>query len=151
METLQTLEVCEVEKMIKSVSESDLQGILGSFRAPIRFAFGYGSGIFPQKGYSSDDKVQLDLIFGVTHPEHWHSLNLRQNRHHYSALGSLGEWTVSEIQKNFGAHLYYNTNVKINGLNVKYGVIAMDQLLKDMNEWETLYISGRMHKPVSFG
>jgi translocator assembly and maintenance protein 41 len=74
---------------------------------------------------------------------------MRQNRSHYSSLASLGEWTVSKVQKNFGAFIYYNTLVKINGLNVKYGVISMDQLLKDMNEWETLYVAGRMHKPVS--
>ena len=129
---------------------ADLESILGSFKAPIRFAFGYGSGVYSQKGYTSKDNVQIDLIFGVTHTEHWHSLNIRQNRHHYSALANLGEWTVSGIQKNFGAHLYYNPLVKINGLNVKYGVIAMDQLLKDMNEWETLYVAGRMHKPVIY-
>jgi translocator assembly and maintenance protein 41 len=133
---------------MKKITVADLEGILGSFRAPIRFAFGYGSGVYQQ--LDNNDNVQIDLIFGVTHPEHWHSLNLRQNRHHYSAMGSLGEWTVSKAQKSFGAYLYYNTNVKINGFDVKYGVIAMDQLLKDMNEWETLYISGRMHKPVSF-
>lgn len=136
--------------MKKTVTATDLELILGSFKAPIRFAFGYGSGVYPQQGYSDHDKPLVDLIFGVTHTEHWHSLNLRHNRHHYSALGSMGEWTVSGIQKNFGAKIYYNTFVKINGFDVKYGVIAMDQLLKDMIEWETLYIAGRMHKPVCF-
>lgn len=31
---------------------------------------------------------------------------------------------------------------------IKYGVITVDQLCKDLIEWETLYCSGRMHKPV---
>lgn len=32
---------------------------------------------------------------------------------------------------------------------IKYGVVTMDHLCKDLIEWQTLYLSGRMHKPVS--
>ena len=32
---------------------------------------------------------------------------------------------------------------------IKYGVVTMDDLCKDLIEWQTLYLSGRMHKPVS--
>ena len=32
---------------------------------------------------------------------------------------------------------------------IKYGVVTMDSLCKDLIEWNTLYLSGRMHKPVS--
>jgi translocator assembly and maintenance protein 41 len=32
---------------------------------------------------------------------------------------------------------------------VKYGVISMDALLKDLTEWDSLYVAGRMQKPVS--
>ncbi len=91
---------------------------------------------------------QIDLLFGVTHVEHWHSLNMRQNPSHYSAISSLGEWAVSSIQQKFGAGVYYNPYVKINGVDIKYGVISMDKLLRDMKDWESLYIAGRMHKPV---
>ena len=101
-----------------------LESILNSFRAPIRFAFGYGSGVYPQKGYRPSDSVssynihlkpQIDLIFGVTHTEHWHSLNLIQNKSHYSGLCYLGENTISSLQKDFGAFVYFNTLIKING------------------------------------
>lgn len=39
----------------KEDMHKELEAILGEFRAPIRYAFAYGSGVFKQKGYS--DKV----------------------------------------------------------------------------------------------
>ena len=34
------------------------------------------------------------------------------------------------------------------GITIKYGVISTAALLEDLNEWTTLYVSGRLHKPV---
>lgn len=34
------------------------------------------------------------------------------------------------------------------GKNVKYGVISTPTLEKDLKEWTTFYLSGRLHKPV---
>ena len=31
---------------------------------------------------------------------------------------------------------------------MKYGIVSAETVLKDLNAWETLYIAGRMHKPV---
>jgi translocator assembly and maintenance protein 41 len=31
---------------------------------------------------------------------------------------------------------------------IKYGVISTDTLCEDMMDWSTLYVAGRMHKPV---
>lgn len=31
---------------------------------------------------------------------------------------------------------------------IKYGVIQQDKLCKDLTQWETFYVSGRMQKPV---
>ncbi|KAI8803857.1 mitochondrial matrix Mmp37 [Cladochytrium replicatum] len=104
----------------------------------------------------------VDFVFGVTHPGHWHSLNMRQNREHYSFLANLGSDTVSYVQNKVPAHVYYNPYVEINGMAslsmqcsplhlthmIKYGVISMDHLLDDLRNWTSLYMAGRMQKPV---
>ncbi|KAK4939080.1 Mitochondrial translocator assembly and maintenance protein 41 [Elasticomyces elasticus] len=144
-----------------------LRQILWKFRAPIRYAFAYGSGVFPQSSGKVDgnsklhpsppdaiSKVQggnqkmIDFIFGVSYSQHWHSLNLQEHRDHYSALGSLGSYAVSKVQDSFGARVYFNPFVTVNGTLIKYGVVNLDTMCKDLSEWNTLYIAGRLQKPV---
>ncbi|KIX03406.1 uncharacterized protein Z518_06958 [Rhinocladiella mackenziei CBS 650.93] len=144
-----------------------LRQILWKFRAPIRYAFAYGSGVFSQSAGTdvgianlhpsppaAISKVQngnqkmIDFIFGVSYTQHWHSLNLSEHRDHYSAVGSLGSYAVSKIQDSFGAGVYFNPYVTINGTLIKYGVVNLDTLCKDLSEWNTLYLAGRLQKPV---
>ncbi|KAF9964394.1 Mitochondrial translocator assembly and maintenance protein 41 [Mortierella alpina] len=117
-------------------------------KAPIRYAFAYGSGVFAQKGYDGKKKPMVDFIFGVSHPQHWHSLNIQANPHHYSVLGKLGSKAVATMQEGFGAGVYFNPFVEVNGMTVKYGVVSIDTLCNDLLNWETMYLSGRLHKPV---
>ncbi|GAA5924945.1 hypothetical protein JCM1841_005375 [Sporobolomyces salmonicolor] len=130
--------------------QRDLEDVLGTFKAPIRFAFAYGSGVFRQKGYSAEDKPLLDFVFAVSHPSHWHAINMQQNPQHYSGLMRLlGSNAVAWLQeKGLGAEVWFNVEVEVNGKIVKYGVISIDALCRDMLDWETLYISGRTQKPV---
>lgn len=143
-----------------------LRQILWQFRAPIRYAFAYGSGVFAQSGSaSSSDKIHpsapaaiqnmqqgkgkmIDFIFGVSYTQHWHSLNLNQHRDHYSGLGSLGSYVVSQTQDRLGAGVYFNPYVTVNGTLIKYGVVNLDTLCKDLSQWNTLYLAGRLQKPV---
>lgn len=143
-----------------------LRQILWQFRAPIRYAFAYGSGVFPQSAKANTGsklhpnppeaitKVQggnqkmIDFIFGVSFTQHWHSLNLQEHRDHYSALGSLGSYAVSRIQDSFGAGCYFNPYITVNGVLIKYGVVNIDTLCRDLSEWDTLYLAGRLQKPV---
>ncbi|KAH8699111.1 mitochondrial matrix Mmp37 [Talaromyces proteolyticus] len=142
-----------------------LRQILWKFRAPIRYAFAYGSGVFAQTSVPGNEpghpsppqairNVQqgkgkmIDFIFGVSHSQHWHSLNLQEHRDHYSALGSLGSYAVSQVQDNWGAGVYFNPFVTVNGTLIKYGVVNIDTLCKDLSQWDTMYLAGRLQKPV---
>jgi translocator assembly and maintenance protein 41 len=146
-----------------------LRQILWQFRAPIRYAFAYGSGVFAQskdvgaplsatsihskpppavvKAQGGTPKM-IDFIFGVSYTQHWHSLNLHQHRDHYSLLGSLGSGAVSAVQDRWGAGVYFNPFVTVNGTLIKYGVVNLDTLCHDLSEWTTLYLAGRLQKPV---
>ncbi|AQZ18973.1 TAM41 (YGR046W) [Zygosaccharomyces parabailii] len=132
---------------VNSELQTELESIVGSFRAPVKYAFGYGSGVFEQSGYSDKEKPQIDLIFGVSHPSHFHSLNMRQNPHHYSTLRYFGSGFVSKFQE-IGAGIFFNPFADIQGHQVKYGVVSMDNLLKDLATWNTFYLAGRLQKPV---
>ncbi|KAI1470283.1 mitochondrial matrix Mmp37 [Daldinia caldariorum] len=147
-----------------------LRQLLWRFRAPIRYAFAYGSGVFPQStgGTATEAEIKavhpkaplavqraqdgspkmIDFIFGVSHTQHWHSLNLMQHRDHYSMLGSLGSGAVSYVQDKWGAGVYFNPGVVVDGILIKYGVVNIDTLCRDLSEWDTLYLAGRLHKPV---
>ncbi|CCH44863.1 Mitochondrial import protein MMP37 [Wickerhamomyces ciferrii] len=127
-------------------TNQELKSILGEFQAPIRYAFAYGSGVFSQ-GYMNKD-TQTDLIFGVTYPDHWHSINMKLNPNHYSSLKYFGSSTVAKFQE-IGAGVYFNPYVEINGKLIKYGVVSIDTLVKDLAHWETFYLAGRLQKPVN--
>lgn len=92
----------------------------------------------------------IDFIFGVSHTQHWHSLNLTQHPDHYSGLRWLpnNSAAISHIQDDFGAGVYFNPFITVNGTMIKYGVVNLDTLSKDLSDWNTLYLAGRLQKPV---
>ena len=114
----------------------------------MRLAFAYGSGVFQQRGHDDMKKNMIDFIFAVDNPTEWHRENLEMNRKHYSFLRLFGSNNICKVQENFGANIYFNTLVQCEGRLIKYGVISTDSLLRDLLNWETLYVSGRLHKPV---
>lgn len=57
----------------------------------------------------------LDFVIAVDDPVTWHTMNLLQNRKHYSILKLLGPTMVSSIQHDYGASVYYNTLVPVDG------------------------------------
>lgn len=151
--------------------KESLRQVLWQFRAPIRYAFAYGSGVFGQKSSTGSTGSEfsphpnppkaveewqkggakiIDFIFGVSHTQHWHSLNLQQHPEHYSGLKNLpySSAVVSWMQDRWGAGLYYNPYITVNGIMIKYGVVNLDTLARDLTDWDTLYLAGRLQKPV---
>lgn len=141
-----------------------LESIVSKFNAPIRYAFAYGSGVFEQDGYSSTKKPMIDFVFAVNHPSHWHSINMSQFPGHYPLHSrTLGSDFVSRIQE-ISPGLWFNTYVPMNDVvcqtasfvsfdliseqTIKYGVTTVDNLCSDLLNWNTLYLAGRMHKPI---
>lgn len=121
--------------------------VLGNFPKGIQMAFAYGSGVFQQTGVDMS-KNMIDFIVVVDHPQRWHTENLAMNRKHYSCLKWLGPRKITNIQRNYGAGIYYNTLVPFEQRLIKYGVISTEALISDLTNWDTLYVSGRLHKPV---
>uniref|UniRef100_A0A1A8GIK3 Phosphatidate cytidylyltransferase, mitochondrial n=1 Tax=Nothobranchius korthausae TaxID=1143690 RepID=A0A1A8GIK3_9TELE len=101
--------------------------ILAQFPQDISLAFAYGSGVFQQHGTSQGqmEKNMLDFVFAVDDPVTWHTMNLLQNRKHYSILKFLGPTKISSIQNDYGASMYYNTLVPVDGRIIKYGDFRM--------------------------
>jgi len=143
-----------------------LESIVAQFDAPIRYAFAYGSGVFEQDGYGSSamtspttgvttvtkptdpNAPMLDFMFAVTHPAHFHSINLHQHPSHYTFHSRmLGSDYVSAVQA-INPGVWFNTLVPMNGVTIKYGVTTVDNLCSDLLNWNTLYLAGRMHKPL---
>ena len=111
-------------------------------------AFAYGSGAYKQVGHKDPSKNMLDFIFVVDNPGSWHRTNITTNPRHYSFLRWLGPKHVASIGDRFGAGIYFNTLVPCEGRVIKYGVIKTATLINDLLDWDTLYVSGRLQKPV---
>ncbi|XP_043934002.1 phosphatidate cytidylyltransferase, mitochondrial isoform X2 [Protopterus annectens] len=90
----------------------------------------------------------LDFVFAVDDPLSWHKINMQKNKKHYSVLRFMGPKQITNIQNNYGAGVYYNTLVPCESQTIKYGVVSTKTLIEDLVHWKTLYIAGRLHKPV---
>lgn len=102
-----------------------LESIVAQFDAPIRYAFAYGSGVFEQAGYSAAKPPMIDFVFAVSHPAHWHSINMTQHPNHYPLYSRvLGSSFVSKVQE-VNPGLWFNAYVPMNGV-VRRGLPRAD-------------------------
>lgn len=116
----------------------------------IRYAFAYGAAVHRQKGYGADElsRSMLDLMLVVRDPMGFHDINLARNRDHYSAFFRGGPKAGRRWLQEAGAGVLFNTDVKIGTRRAKYGVVSESAFLSDLLHWDTLYLAGRLHKPV---
>eukprot|EP01025_Chloroclados_australasicus_P051437 TRINITY_DN5987_c1_g1_i1.p1 TRINITY_DN5987_c1_g1~~TRINITY_DN5987_c1_g1_i1.p1 ORF type:complete len:449 (+),score=33.33 TRINITY_DN5987_c1_g1_i1:83-1429(+) len=120
----------------------------------VQHAFAYGSGVFHQpdlygKSKNRADRPMIDFVLAVDDPVVWHRQNVQRHPTEYSFLQFLGPQAISYVAEVWGVGIHFNTLVPINEHQlIKYGVISVDRLCQDLRDWDTLYIAGRMHKPV---
>lgn len=122
--------------------------VLESFPDGIQMAFAYGSGVYQQVGHLDMSQNMLDFIIVVDDPLAWHRENLKRNSCHYSFCKYTGCRGVAYMQDHLGAGVYFNTLIPFEDRFIKYGVISTERLITDLLDWDTLYVSGRLHKPV---
>eukprot|EP01095_Lingulamoeba_sp_RSL-Kostka_P001369 TRINITY_DN11932_c0_g1_i1.p1 TRINITY_DN11932_c0_g1~~TRINITY_DN11932_c0_g1_i1.p1 ORF type:complete len:356 (+),score=43.52 TRINITY_DN11932_c0_g1_i1:71-1138(+) len=136
------------------IVESKIKNILKEFPKNIEYIIGYGSSVLKQNSYENIDssKVLLDLVFCVkeSNLQNWHKQNILLNKDHYSFLSNFpkSHKLISSIQTDIPAHIYYNTHINIQNQNLKYGIITDNDINKDLSQWSSLYIAGRLQKPV---
>lgn len=105
-------------------------------------------------GPKLDTSAMLDFIIAVKNPLEWHCKNMRANLSHYSLpMRYLGPASAAAVQtSSFGAKVYFNTLIRPSEgpmrRSFKYGVISVSDLERDLTTWNSLYVAGRMHKPV---
>jgi len=114
------------------------------------YAFSYGSGAFPQIGYNYQNKIpMIDLIIVPKNTYEFHFENIKQNKFHYSKIARfLGPNAISWVQKKTTG-VYFNTNIILeNNIEIKYGIADYEMLKKELSNWNSLFLAGRMQKPL---
>lgn len=122
------------------------------FLPPVEFAVVYGSGVYKQNNYAaagSKKAPTIDMIVGVNDGASWHEQNLTRNPHHYaSTLRYCGPNIICRVQ-DMGAGVFYHPIVNVtDAASLKYGVVSVDKLTSDLEDWNTLFCAGRMQKPT---
>lgn len=141
----------DVSNQDMNVQKGHLQQLIPNFNNPnINTSIGYGSGVFEQEGYNSKTMPQVDLIHVVGDTQKFHAKNLETFHHHYSGLRYGGVRLVEYFQNLGLVKIYFNPYVNMNGTMIKYGVISETQMIQDLIEWKSLYLAGRLQKPVKF-
>ena len=113
----------------------------------ISYAFAYGSGAITQQNEDLSGKM-VDFIIVSNDSERFHKDNILKNPKHYSFVRLFGPEKLTLLQTQFGARVYFNTNVRSNNRLIKYGVISTDNFQADLLDWSWLYVAGRLQKPV---
>lgn len=117
-------------------------------RPKVKGAYGYGSGVFQQSGYSKKDKPQIDLILVVDNLKKWHLENMKLNPKDYSFTGKIffKNASISKLKGLTG--ITYLSNIIEDDRIYKYGTIEEKDLEQYLNTWESFYLPGRFQKAV---
>ena len=116
-------------------------------------AVAYGSGVYKQAGYKDGQRVMRDMIFGVGNVIDFHQRILEERRSDYPAASrgksadQLAEITHRAAGMFYAPYVDFQ-NSEGEDLLLKWGVIDRGRLISDLENWDSLYAAGRLHKPV---
>lgn len=125
--------------------------------AGVVYAFGYGSGVLSQQisaesGKSKSNNTTVDVIVVVRSAYEFHEANLRRNPHHYAWLSrSLSVCAFVQRHELPPNRYFCNPGLFFHLLDdhsMKYGIVQVEDLSRDLTDWSYLYLAGRMHKPT---
>ena len=119
-----------------------------SKRPKVVGAYGYGSGVFKQAGYTEKDNPQLDLMLIVDDLKSWHLENMHLNPKDYSFLGKMYFKLVKNDKLIGKTGVTYLSNIVYKNKIYKYGVIDKKFFIKALHSWNSFYIPGRFQKNV---
>ena len=74
----------------------------------------------------------------------WHAENAANHPEDYPILGRV---TLFQT-KMYNESVYYVPDVQIDGRRIKYGVVGLETLLRDLYTWNSMFLAGRLHKPT---
>uniref|UniRef100_A0A5B7A674 Phosphatidate cytidylyltransferase, mitochondrial n=1 Tax=Davidia involucrata TaxID=16924 RepID=A0A5B7A674_DAVIN len=133
--------------MLRAMENQNKLASLLKILPPVDFCCVYGSALHPN---NRDKSSMVDYILGVSDPQQWHSDNLKMNRDHYASwMVHLGRAKlITEVADEIGVGVHFNPFVTWNDKMFKYGVVRMNDLIRDIFQWERFYLSGRLQKPV---
>ena len=134
---------------------SILQGALP--HDEIVYSFAYGSGVLQQTANDNEKETEekmIDFVIAVKDAYRFHKENLEVNPSHYPGpfllaadkAARVAWWQQHTVDNSFlrNPGLYFNVTDE----NFKYGVVQVDELSRDLVDWQYLYLAGRMHKPI---
>lgn len=116
----------------------------------VRFAFAYGSKVMKQASAdTSNSMLDLMLVVDGDPVQSFHPTHINKYPYHYSWLCRHAPTNVLKRIQEVGAGVMFNTDVKLGGMQrAKYGVVGWDRFHRDLQHWDTLYLAGRMQKPI---
>lgn len=130
-----------------AVVRKSIQNVLSKLPSMPHCDYAYGSYVFSQANNQPTSGSMVDIIRIVPDSISFHRENVRLNPKHYSALLRILYHLSAGMFDFLTNRLLYNI-VSEEDCILKYGVVGIRDLERDLLDWNELYLAGRFHKPV---
>lgn len=110
---------------------------------------GYGSGIYKQTGYNSEEKPDKDVIIIAEDFKDFLIEDYEQNPHHFSTDFDkrilLKKKEKEKFYSNIGCLKFYHDNIHFKAM-----IISKKALFEDLKTWKYFGMAGRLTKPILY-